>query len=199
MASKLNCSACIRTLRRRSHQIWPVRNLLTSPPAFAILTFNQPYPSFPPFRSLSSVSSHFAAQPAAKSYEPSSSPNASSAPVEEDESHPYRSKTSPTKKLAQEFRKLAPNFTETYVAYDATASLIKECARQADYTIPERMEKDVEIPRTANDEDLGVGTGWWYDSTSFIHPPFFHIKDKIHPFSPPSPNPFFYPSLHRPS
>ncbi|KAI4158701.1 MAG: hypothetical protein LQ342_007222 [Letrouitia transgressa] len=95
-------------------------------------------------------------------------PNASSAPVEEDESHPYRSKTSPTKKLAQEFRKLAPNFTETYVAYDATASLIKECARQADYTIPERMEKDVEIPRTANDEDLGVGTGWWYDTLGLV-------------------------------
>ncbi len=41
---------------------------------------------------------------------------------------------------------------------------MKECARQADYTIPQAHEKDVEIPKTKDGEDLGVGTGWWFES-----------------------------------
>ena len=54
--------------------------------------------------------------------------------------------------------------TETYVAYGVCEALVRECARQADYTIPQAQEKDVDVPKTKEGEDLGVGTGWWFDS-----------------------------------
>ena len=57
-----------------------------------------------------------------------------------------------------------PAATETYVAYGACEILVKECARQADYEVPQRNLKDVPIPRTDDGQDLGVGKGWWYES-----------------------------------
>lgn len=65
-------------------------------------------------------------------------------------------------KLAHEVRQRAPNITETYVAYGVTDKLYKECATQADYSVPQASEKDGEIPKTAAGVDLGVGEGWWY-------------------------------------
>lgn len=67
-------------------------------------------------------------------------------------------------KVAEKVRKTAPITTETYIAYGACASLVKECARQADYTMPQ-MERKArnEIPKSKNGEDLGVGKGWWYE------------------------------------
>lgn len=56
--------------------------------------------------------------------------------------------------------------TETYVAYGATQDLIKECARAGDYTIPQALEKNGEIPRDETGAHLGVGTGWWYECKS---------------------------------
>ncbi|MCJ1434922.1 Protein cbp3, mitochondrial [Xylographa pallens] len=76
---------------------------------------------------------------------------------------PQTAQQSPTRKLAQEFRKRAPETTETYVAYGVSEALVKECARQADYSIPQAKEKGVEIPKAQDGEDLGVGTGWWYE------------------------------------
>ena len=76
---------------------------------------------------------------------------------------PQTAQTSPTRKLAQEFRKRAPETTETYVAYGVSEALVKECAKQADYSIPQAKEKGVEIPKTQGGEDLGAGTGWWYE------------------------------------
>ena len=66
--------------------------------------------------------------------------------------------------MAKELRKRAPALTETYVAYGVCEVLVKECARQADYTIPQVREKNVEVPKTKDQEDLGVGTGWWFES-----------------------------------
>lgn len=67
-------------------------------------------------------------------------------------------------KVAQKIRKTAPVTTETYIAYGACETLVKECARQADYTIPQAGGKDRgEIPKSKNGEDLGVGRGWWYE------------------------------------
>ena len=60
-------------------------------------------------------------------------------------------------------RRLLPSVTETYVAYSVTERLVKECSRQADYSIPQRKEKDGIIPKTKDGEDLGVGSGWWYE------------------------------------
>lgn len=70
----------------------------------------------------------------------------------------------PVHGLAKELRERATSFTETYVAYGVCEKLVKECARQADYTIPQAHEKGVEIPKTKDGEDLGVGTGWWFES-----------------------------------
>ncbi|KAL8972792.1 MAG: hypothetical protein Q9183_000356 [Haloplaca sp. 2 TL-2023] len=68
-------------------------------------------------------------------------------------------------KLAAEVHKRAPTVTEPYIAYTVCEKLIKECAAQASYTIPQRHEKNNSgvIPKTATGEDLGVGKGWWYD------------------------------------
>ncbi|KAI9879443.1 MAG: Protein cbp3, mitochondrial [Pleopsidium flavum] len=71
-------------------------------------------------------------------------------------------KTSTAINIAQEVRKRASRATETYIAYGAAEQLMKECARQGDYSIPQSQEKGVEIPKTKDGEDLGVGTGWWY-------------------------------------
>ncbi|KAI9723507.1 MAG: Protein cbp3, mitochondrial [Chrysothrix sp. TS-e1954] len=49
-------------------------------------------------------------------------------------------------------------------AIAATETLFKECARQADYFIPQAFEKGVEIPKTADATDIGQGTGWWYEN-----------------------------------
>ena len=40
--------------------------------------------------------------------------------------------------------------------------MYKECARHADYSIPQAKEKDAETPKTKDGEDLGVGDGWWH-------------------------------------
>ena len=69
-------------------------------------------------------------------------------------------------KLAQELRQRAPALTETYVAYGVCEALVKECARVADYTIPQANEKGLgQIPRNDKGEDVGVGKGWWYERT----------------------------------
>ena len=54
--------------------------------------------------------------------------------------------------------------TETYVAYGATERLYHDCARVADYTVPQASDEDVEIPKTKYGEDMGVAVGdsWWY-------------------------------------
>ncbi|KAI9723408.1 MAG: hypothetical protein M1812_001292 [Candelaria pacifica] len=67
-------------------------------------------------------------------------------------------------KVASQFRKSAPGVTETYVAYGVADELFKECARQADYSIPRANEKGAETPKSKDGEDLGVGKGWWYET-----------------------------------
>ncbi|KAL9602918.1 MAG: hypothetical protein Q9179_002388 [Wetmoreana sp. 5 TL-2023] len=70
---------------------------------------------------------------------------------------------SPSVKLAAEVHKRAPTVTEPYIAYTVCGKLIKECAAQADYTIPQRYEKDGVIPKGPDGEEYGVGKGWWYE------------------------------------
>ncbi|TVY23413.1 Protein CBP3, mitochondrial [Lachnellula hyalina] len=59
----------------------------------------------------------------------------------------------------------------TYTAYGATEELYKECARHADYTIPQAQDSDSEMPKTEDGEDLGVGEGWWHTETG-LNPTF---------------------------
>jgi cytochrome b pre-mRNA-processing protein 3 len=72
-------------------------------------------------------------------------------------------------RVAQSVRQAAPTLTETYVAYGACEVLVKECTRVAEYNVPQAVERDsssnpVPVPKTASGEDLGVGTGWWYEA-----------------------------------
>lgn len=51
---------------------------------------------------------------------------------------------------------------DTYTAYGMTELLYKECASQADYTIPQARDEEAEIPKDETGEDLGVGNSWWH-------------------------------------
>ena len=74
------------------------------------------------------------------------------------------STAAPGLSIAQQLHRRLPSVTETYVAYGVCDKLVKECARQADYTIPQAHDRNVEIPKTKDGEDLGVWTGWWVES-----------------------------------
>ena len=65
--------------------------------------------------------------------------------------------------ISSKLRSALPATTQTYVAYGICEILVKECARQADYEVPQRKEQNVPIPRTEDGQDLGVGSGWWYE------------------------------------
>ncbi|KAL9603481.1 MAG: hypothetical protein Q9219_001168 [cf. Caloplaca sp. 3 TL-2023] len=112
-------------------------------------------------RSISVCASFYAAQAIPKaSSEPS--PSTTTKPPRP---QPHTSESLPTsKKLVAEARKRVPSVTETYIAYAVCEKFIKECASQADYTIPQRHEKNGIIPKAADGQELGVGKGWWYES-----------------------------------
>ena len=78
----------------------------------------------------------------------------------------------PVDRLARKLRDTAPVMTETYVAYSATDKLLKECARLADYSIPQSEDRDLVVPKTKEGEDMGVGQGWWYESMASLPFPF---------------------------
>lgn len=82
---------------------------------------------------------------------------------------------SATSRLAQELRKRATATTETYVAYGATEQLFKECSRHGHYTIPQALERDGVAPKNEAGEDVGEGSGWWYNS-KFHGSGLFHIS-----------------------
>uniref|UniRef100_A0A093XQN1 TIP41-like protein n=1 Tax=Talaromyces marneffei PM1 TaxID=1077442 RepID=A0A093XQN1_TALMA len=57
---------------------------------------------------------------------------------------------------------------ETYVSYGFTQKLYEACSSQADYEIPQLAQKGVEVPKTADGEELGVGEGWWYKELGLL-------------------------------
>jgi cytochrome b pre-mRNA-processing protein 3 len=63
---------------------------------------------------------------------------------------------------------LKGRFTETYTAYGSTEALYKECATQADYTMPKANDEDAEAPKTEDGVDLGVGGGWWHTGRQIL-------------------------------
>ncbi|MCJ1249948.1 Protein cbp3, mitochondrial [Trapelia coarctata] len=95
-------------------------------------------------------------------------PPKSSQPPDEILSIPGSSSNSPAKKIARKLRETAPVVTETYVAYGITEGLVKECAKQADYTIPQAEQRGTDIPKTKDGQDLGVGKGWWYEELGLM-------------------------------
>ncbi|KAJ9226842.1 hypothetical protein DTO027B5_2058 [Paecilomyces variotii] len=70
--------------------------------------------------------------------------------------------------LAKSLLPRAGTTVETYVAYGLTQKLFEVCSAQADYKIPQVSQKGVEVPKTAQGEDLGVGEGWWYTDLGLL-------------------------------
>jgi hypothetical protein len=75
-------------------------------------------------------------------------------------------------KFAQRMRaqKQMKAATEPYVAYGATEDLFRACARAGEYTMPTVAEGEEPL-RSAKGEDLGVGSGWWYEGNTLFHIP----------------------------
>ncbi|KAA6411275.1 MAG: hypothetical protein FRX48_04555 [Lasallia pustulata] len=152
MTSKTHCSACLRVLRQRQRS-----SVLA--PQLALPTLQQHG-----CRLFSTSLAAPAAQVAPiKTPSPIPVHQKNPAPPANPKKTPQRVESSPTSKLAKAVRQRASAVTETYVAYGACESLVNECAAKADYSIPQTQEKGVEIPKTTDGEDLGVGTGWWYE------------------------------------
>lgn len=163
MPSTLVCASCRQVLRLQFRHLRtsktqgphttpsirnPPRLLSTSRLLSAIQATPKPYQSKPP-----------PAHPAAAEVQNGNSP--------ERKETGSPSTAAPSLSIAKELHKRVSSVTETYVAYGVCEALVKECARQADYTIPQAHEKNVDVPKTKEGEDLGVGTGWWFDSEQF--------------------------------
>lgn len=165
------CTACRQIIGQQIRQ--QCRTTASHPSRPASLKL----PGYP--RSISTTRYLSANQATAKPIAPkSSSPLASkdsqsSKPVLPEDTEPPAS-LDPVYGLAKGLRERATSFTETYVAYGVCEKLVQECARQADYTIPQAHEKGVEIPKTKDGEDLGVGTGWWFESEYSAYTPRCH-------------------------
>lgn len=147
-----------------------IKSNLYQPPALIPRSSSFSSRRFSLFPSLLSSQPSKNPTPAPKSSHPLSNPG----PKHVD----FGQETSPSQalgiSLAAEVRKRAPAMTETYVAYGACDALVKECARQADYSIPQALEKRGVIPKTKDGEDLGVGSGPWYEGklySTFLSPP----------------------------
>ena len=161
MPSKYVCSNCRQTLRLRLRQA--LQNHAQS----------REWISTHANRPLSTVRILQAAQP--QPYQKASTSSASTAPPSSDpKAYPKTpepspgSSFSPAQSIARELRKRAGVTTETYVAYGVCETLVKECARQAAYKIPQAQQKNTDIPKTKDGEDLGVGDGWWYQCMFFV-------------------------------
>ncbi|KAL8830295.1 MAG: hypothetical protein Q9170_005801 [Blastenia crenularia] len=89
---------------------------------------------------------------------PSTPPAASTSTSKPPQPQPHKSEAvPPPSKFVAEVRKLAPSITEPYIAYGICEKLIKECANQANYSIPQRYEKNGVVPTTADGQDLALG------------------------------------------
>ncbi|KAI5291474.1 Protein cbp3, mitochondrial, partial [Ascosphaera atra] len=75
---------------------------------------------------------------------------------------PGRKIPSPMSAIAKTIKEYASKTTDQYVTYGVTEKLFATCSAQAEYTIPQasRGEEAMKLP---SGEDLGVGTGWWYE------------------------------------
>jgi len=144
MASITTCAWCLRTLHRQS--IPQGRRITTRLASRSFTTTSRHY--LEPEYNVTKVT-----------------PVTSIPPVTPERAEGGSKSTSkPTaSKTVQELKKLTGRATETYTAYGATEILYKECAVQADYSIPQAKDKDAaDMPKTADGEDLGIGEGWWH-------------------------------------
>ncbi|KAI1464961.1 ubiquinol-cytochrome C chaperone-domain-containing protein [Daldinia caldariorum] len=73
--------------------------------------------------------------------------------------------------------KIFQRTTEPYRIVNATENIYKACAREAEYTIPEKDRKAGTIPKTAEGEDIGEGKTMWHQD--FKLPPTFSTWSQV--------------------
>ncbi|KAF2400666.1 hypothetical protein EJ06DRAFT_509469, partial [Trichodelitschia bisporula] len=156
MASKSTCRTCLRASRSL---LAPPRSIRSPAPALQSLATQHRTPYQPTQRRLASTSTP-------------PKPDTKSAPVLETAKSqpPIPPPAEFQSRIARSLRQAAPGATETYVAYGGSELLFQECAAQADYSMPE-VKEGSERAKAAGGEDLGVGTGWWYEGLS-LEPTF---------------------------
>ncbi|TVY83540.1 Protein CBP3 [Lachnellula suecica] len=140
MASK-TCLSCLRALQRQARFVSQSK---------------QPISRFATSRAFTTSRRRNAEIPGSDA-----NPNTSVPPVT---SKPIEGSTASTTSTAAQISALSKKggVTGTYTAYGATEVLYKECARHADYKIPQAGDGVEEVPKTEDGEDLGVGEGWWH-------------------------------------
>ncbi|KAH7348700.1 ubiquinol-cytochrome C chaperone-domain-containing protein [Rhexocercosporidium sp. MPI-PUGE-AT-0058] len=144
MASK-SCSACLRAVRR---QVRSLPQVQTS----SIVASSQ--------RAFTTTSGRYV-DPLPPNVPPSSLIPLVTPVRAEGESKIKKSPISVSMKAVTGIQKVTGKATETYTAYGATEMLYRECAQQADYSITQVPDSEVETPKTGDGEDLGIGEGWW--------------------------------------
>jgi cytochrome b pre-mRNA-processing protein 3 len=68
--------------------------------------------------------------------------------------------------IPKAFRFMPLALTRPYTQYGLTEILYEACRTPAEYSIPQAADPEAEVPKTDDGEDLGVGTGWWYEGTN---------------------------------
>lgn len=61
---------------------------------------------------------------------------------------------------------LPRNATQPYAIFGATETIYKACSAPAAYTISQEVRKKDEVPMTEDGEEIGVGSGVWFDGIS---------------------------------
>ncbi|KAI0851756.1 ubiquinol-cytochrome C chaperone-domain-containing protein [Daldinia vernicosa] len=69
----------------------------------------------------------------------------------------------PAINIRETFAKIFQSTAEPYRIIHATENIYKACAREADYTIPDKDRKAGTIPKTAEGEDIGEGKTMWHE------------------------------------
>ncbi|KAI9693559.1 MAG: Protein cbp3, mitochondrial [Bogoriella megaspora] len=153
MASENFCAVCIRSLRY-AHTLKHQRRIVSnqSPKSLAV-----------PTRRLLNTSPRYLAQATSV---PNSSPEPPPAPTSSDgpstaamQEQIRESIPSSSFKSRIESGLKKTSIAQTYAAYGSAEMLYKICAAQADYSIPQALEKDGVVPKSKDGEDLGVELG----------------------------------------
>ncbi|KAF2100607.1 hypothetical protein NA57DRAFT_74209 [Rhizodiscina lignyota] len=145
MASNYICRTCTRLLRRQR----PFHAPLTHP-----RTYSAQSAATKPSESIHHRQ-HEEQPPQPKS----PAEEASASEVAQEMGRIARPNRTIAEQIALDVRRRYGSTTETYVAYGGTEELYKECAMQADYTVPQAAEEGVEIPKNKYGEDVGTDLG----------------------------------------
>ena len=76
-------------------------------------------------------------------------------------------------------------YKDSTFAIAQTEILFKACATRADYYVPQAFAKGKDTPKTADGQEIGEGTGWWYESR-------FMERDRTVQLTPNRPWPYTY-------